>query len=76
LKEGLRTLPWPAATGSGSSAAVFTLKGFFDGSNVRLDMPGGTLYVSVTKDKGTVKDIYLTGPTCLVAEGEVLDEDL
>jgi diaminopimelate epimerase len=52
------------------------LKGFFNGSEIRLDMPGGTMYVSLTNDNGKVKNIYLTGPTCLVAEGEILDEDL
>jgi hypothetical protein len=39
-------------------------------------MPGGTMFVSLTNENGKITDIYLTGPTCLVAEGEVLDEDL
>jgi diaminopimelate epimerase len=76
FERGVEDFTLACGTGCGSTAAAFTLKGLFDGRDIRLDMPGGTLYVSVTNDKGVIKDIYLTGPTCLVAEGEVLDEDL
>jgi diaminopimelate epimerase len=41
-----------------------------------VSMPGGELSVSLTNDKGTIRDIYLTGPTCVVLEGEVSDEML
>ena len=41
-----------------------------------LSSPGGVLNVTLTQDGGTVRDIYLTGPTNIVCIGEVTDEDL
>ena len=39
-------------------------------------MPGGELSVTVTRDGDGIKDIMLTGPTNIVARGEITDEDL
>ena len=39
-------------------------------------MPGGDLLVTVSVHDGTADHVYLTGPTNLVALGEITDEDL
>jgi hypothetical protein len=36
-------------------------------------MPGGLLSVTLSNEIG-IRDIFLTGPTCLVFEGEVSEE--
>jgi diaminopimelate epimerase len=76
FERGVEDFTLACGTGTGSTAAAFTQRGIFNGNNIKLEMPGGTMFVSVTNDNGRIKDIYLTGPTCYVAEGEVLDEDL
>ena len=40
--------------------------------SARLDFPGGELQVSLSVEEDAVCDIYLTGPTVVVAEGEYL----
>ncbi|MBQ6470086.1 MAG: diaminopimelate epimerase [Lachnospiraceae bacterium] len=41
-----------------------------------LHMAGGTLTVDVVLEGKTVKDLYLSGPTNIVATGEIRDEEL
>lgn len=60
----------PFCTGSGSIAAVASLKGLVSGGDIRIQMPGGDLYISLTEESGGVRDIFLTGPTCVVFTGE------
>ena len=55
---------------------VLTLQGKVSGRNVKVDMIGGQLTVDVNVEDGRVKDIYLTGPTNIVARGEATDEDM
>ena len=63
-------------TGCGSIVSALTLLGLVSGREVAVEMPGGTLSVSVTAENGAVRDIFLTGPTCVVCEGELSDEAL
>ena len=63
-------------TGCGSAVTALTLRGLVPGVNTRVTMPGGTLYVTVAVENGTPHDLMLTGPTNIVAQGEILDEDL
>ena len=63
-------------TGAGSIATAFTLAGLVSGKDVRISMPGGDLLVTVSVHDGTADHVYLTGPTNLVALGEITDEDL
>lgn len=44
--------------------------------SAKFDMKGGTLEIKLDVCEGVVKDIYLTGPTNIVAKGEVTDENL
>ena len=39
-------------------------------------MTGGTLIIDAERDGSTIANLYLTGPTNIVAKGEVTDEDL
>ena len=48
------------------------------GENTKVHVPGGELFITLNTDPQTqeITDIYLTGPTNIVAEGEVCDEEL
>ncbi|MBQ2330722.1 MAG: diaminopimelate epimerase, partial [Oscillospiraceae bacterium] len=63
-------------TGSGSTALALTLRGLVSGNNVKLSVPGGDLFITVAQKKDGGWDIYLTGPTNKIAEGEILDEEI
>ena len=43
---------------------------------VAVSVPGGTLRVTIDRDGDQVSAVWLTGPTNLVCEGEVRDEEL
>jgi len=73
-ERGVENFTLACGTGCGSIAASLTLKGLTSGGAVRVSMPGGELSVSLTNDAGVIHDIFLTGPTCRVLEGEISDE--
>jgi diaminopimelate epimerase len=70
------------ACGTGAGSIVYTLykKGVIKNNKATIIMPGGTLKieVAVSRDESNFYEdiIYLTGPTNMVSEGVVLDEDL
>lgn len=70
-ERGVEDFTEACGTGCGSIAAVLTLRGLVSGQGTRIHMPGGELLVSLTREGDTVRDIYLTGPTCVVFEGEL-----
>ncbi len=74
FERGVENFTLACGTGCGSITAALTLLGLVSGRDVSVSMPGGLLTVSLTRDEGSVRDIYLTGPTCLVFEAEVSDE--
>ena len=74
FERGVEDFTLACGTGCGSITAALTLWGLVSGRDVTVDMPGGHLSVSLVHDMGNVRDIFLTGPTCLVFEGEVSDE--
>lgn len=76
FERGVEDFTLACGTGSGATAAAAALRGLTDGRDVHLHMPGGELIVSLSAADGWVKDIFLTGPTNIVAEGIVLDEDM
>lgn len=59
-------------TGAGATAAAMRLRGEIRDETLRLDFPGGELQVSLSVEEDAVCDIFLTGPTVVVAEGEYL----
>lgn len=66
------------ACGTGASSVGFTLikKGIIKSDKVRINTPGGLLDIILKKSNNQYEDIFLSGPTNIVSEGLVLDEDL
>ena len=76
FERGVEDFTLACGTGASSLVAALTLMGKVSGKNVKVDMPGGQLEISLTVEEKTAKDIYLTGPTNVVAVGEITDEDM
>ena len=76
FERGVEDFTLACGTGCGSVVAALTLTGFVSGKNVALRNDGGELNVSLSVERGAVRDIYLSGPTNIVCEGEITDEDL
>ena len=74
FERGVEDFTLACGTGCGATTLVMTLRGRAGGTNTHIHMPGGELYVSF--DRAEKKDIFLTGPTNIVCEGELTDEDL
>ena len=77
-ERGVEDFTLACGTGTGSVVASLMRRGLVSGENTRVHVPGGELFITLNIDPQTqeIKDIYLTGPTNIVAEGEVCDEDL
>lgn len=76
FERGIEDFTYACGTGTASVAAVLTLRGLASGKGIRAEMTGGTLCMDVERDGERVSGLYLTGPTNIVAKGEVCDEDL
>ena len=76
FERGVEDFTYACGTGTASVAAVLTLRGTVSGKRVRADMRGGALYTDVEREGNQIAALYLTGPTNIVAVGEVRDEDL
>lgn len=74
-ERGVEDFTYACGSGTGSVAAVLTLQGRCTGQ-LEAKMRGGTLYVDVDARGGQVENLYLTGPTIYVCEGEALEEAL
>lgn len=75
-ERGVEDFTYACGTGTGSVVTVLTMAGEVSGKDVKASMPGGVLYISLDMVDGKPENIQLTGPTNIVAEGEVTDEDL
>ena len=75
-ERGVEDFTYACGTGTGSVVLALTLMGKVSGQDVTVSVPGGELRVTIDRDCEAVKAIWLTGPTNLVCEGEVQDEDL
>ena len=71
-ERGVEEFTLACGTGAGATAAAMRLRGEIRDETLRLDFPGGELQVSLSVEEDAVCDIYLTGPTVVVAEGEYL----
>lgn len=71
FERGVEDFTYACGTGTGSMVTVIRLKGFTDGKDVHVKMTGGELIIDSTDT-----DLYLTGPTNIVAKGELTDEEL
>ncbi len=76
FERGVEDFTYACGTGTGSVVAVLTLQGKVSGSGVKVDMTGGQLIIDALREGSHITDLYLTGPTNIVAKGEVTDEDL
>ena len=75
-ERGVEDFTYACGTGTGSLVTVLTLQGKVSGKDVRVKMTGGELIITVDLEGKKVKNLWLTGPTNIVAKGEVTDEDL
>ncbi|MBQ6986359.1 MAG: diaminopimelate epimerase [Oscillibacter sp.] len=76
FERGVEDFTYACGTGTASVAAVLSLGGRLSGDTLRADMKGGTLCIDVARDGGKITGLFLTGPTNIVATGEVCDETL
>ena len=76
FERGVEDFTYACGTGTCSTVAVLTLLGLVSGSHVIADMPGGRLIVDVLREGDRITDLYLTGPTNMVLQGELTDETL
>lgn len=83
-ERGVEDFTYACGTGTGSLVSVLALKGQASGKNVQVDVPGGRLVIDVEladaepegEAAGRIKNLYLTGPTNIVAKGDVTDEEV
>lgn len=75
-ERGVEDFTYACGTGTGSMVTILTLRGKVSGKGVRVGMTGGELIIDVDHDGDTINHIYLTGPTNMVAQGTITDEDL
>ena len=75
-ERGVEDFTYACGTGTGSTAlALYFLH--LTGARIEANMRGGTLFAQVdTDENGTVRDLWLTGPTNIVAKGEITDQAL
>ena len=65
FERGVEDFTLACGTGASSLVAALTLMGKVSGENVKVDMPGGQLEISLTVEGESVKDIFLTGKISL-----------
>lgn len=75
-ERGVEGFTLACGTGAGSTALALTLLSRVKGNPLAVEMPGGMLHVRMEKEGKRIKNLFLSGPTTFVAEGEILDEDL
>ena len=71
-ERGVEDFTLACGTGCGSLAALLALSGRSQ-DQLTLECPGGMLEVELHVVGEQIRDIYLTGPTCVVAEGEFVE---
>ncbi|MEG1918331.1 MAG: diaminopimelate epimerase, partial [Oscillospiraceae bacterium] len=71
FERGVEDFTYACGTGTGSVALVLTLLGQVSGKDVRVQMTGGELTIDIDRLGDTIRNLYLTGPTNLVAKGEI-----
>jgi diaminopimelate epimerase len=75
FERGVEDFTYACGTGSGATALTMLLRAGEKTGSVTLHNTGGDLVVDVEED-GAGYTLRLTGPTTLVAAGEILDEEL
>ncbi len=81
FERGVEDFTYACGTGTGCAAAALTLLDKANGSDIHFTVTGGELYVDIEEideaDDGStaIHGIFLTGPTNIVAKGEITDEN-
>ena len=76
-ERGVEDFTYACGTGSGATVLALTLHGELPvGEEIDVVQPGGTLRVRVDMAGDRVRNLWLTGPTNIVARGELTDENL
>ena len=75
FERGVEDFTLACGTGCGSAVTALTLMGEVSGRDVRVHMPGGMLEISLTAENGTIRDIFMTGPTARVFDAELGEID-
>ena len=75
-ERGVEDFTLACGTGTGSMVSTLYKLGLSTGQNVKVHVPGGLLKIDLNVEDGEIKDIFLTGPTNIVVEGELTDEEL
>ncbi len=71
FERGVEDFTLACGTGCGSTVSVLTLRGMVSGNHVKLTVPGGVIYVTVSVKNGRVCDVFLEGAAEKVFEGEI-----
>ena len=75
-ERGVEDFTYACGTGTGSVVTILPLRGAVSGKKVRVEVAGGELIIDAEREGKKIKNLYLTGPTNIVAKGEVTDEEL
>ena len=70
FERGVEDFTLSCGTGCGAIAAALSLRGRLDAPAVGIDMPGGHLSVTLRREGDTARELWLTGPTAVVEEGD------
>ena len=69
-ERGVEDFTYACGTGTGSVVSILTKRKQTDGKNVKVHVKGGLLIIDIDKEGDEIKNLYLTGPTDIVCEGE------
>ena len=76
FERGVEDFTYACGTGTGSLVTVLTLLGKVSGRGVRVNMTGGQLVIDAARQGDRITELLLTGPTNIVCQGLVTDEEL
>ncbi len=69
-ERGVEDFTYACGTGTGSVVSILTKRKMASGRNVKVHVKGGLLIIDIDMEGEDIKNLYLTGPTDIVCEGE------
>lgn len=75
FERGVEDFTYACGTGTGSTVLALVLSGRLR-AGADAEMRGGVLHVDVDMEGERIRNLWLTGPTNIVARGELTDEEL